>query len=177
MMNKQVKFLKATLIVVFTLFITHCGYQLRGFNNNTTLNITSIIIDHSKITMNSINDRLIHRLTDEFKDKNIQVYTHDNSADSTNKITLNSAFYSKNITSTASNKIISQFKIVFNTNFNYHSNNKLVISKQPISVERNYNYTQEQILGLDDEEETIINDILQEVTQRIIAQISIASNS
>lgn len=166
-------------ILFITVFLSSCGYQLRGYNSNNLLSIKSVFLDYSNITLSNANDKFIHKLADNLRSRDIKVITSKTGTitQSNNTIKILSSNYSKNTISSGSNKIIAQYKLLFNTSFSYIKNNKIVIKQQNISSERNYNFSENQILGIDDEEQTILNDILQEVSNRIISQISIVNTN
>lgn len=156
-----------TLVLLF--IITGCGYHLRGLNQDS-LNIEDIYIDTSKIDSNDINNLFIHNLSNNFRSKNIKILsTHD--IKSKNILELTYANYSKMIISKGSSNLVSQYKIIFNIKFNFLNNNKLILADQNITTQRNYNYTQDQILGLEDEHDVIIREIIQEVSDKVINQL------
>lgn len=168
--------LKLLLILIFIFNLSNCGYNLRGLNQ-PDLNIDSIFIDYADINLDNSNDKFIHTLANSFRAKDIVVITDENKAqyknhNNTYKLEIITANLNKNIISSGSSKLIAQYKISFYTKFNFYNKNKKILSNQIINAQRNYNYTQDQILGLDYEENTIASELLQETTDRIITQLS-----
>lgn len=165
--------IKIFISLISLILVTSCGYHLRG-SQQAKLNIKNIYLDYSNINLDTTNDRFVHLLANNLRSQNIEVMTSsDNATNSsyTYRLEILNGLFNKNIISTSSSKLISQYKITFYTKFNLYQNNTKVLSDQVINTQRNYNYTQDQILGLDSEETTISNEILQETIDRIINQI------
>ncbi len=172
---------------LITLLLSSCGFELRGWHHSK-LDISNLTLDYRGVSHTNWNNKFISGLISNLRANNINVtpvgFNHsDTSRTSSNLKTKNtiytleirSAEYTKKITSTGSNQLVAQYKLNFDAIFNIYKKNKLLFANQHINAQRNYNYKQNQILGLDYEEETITNDLIQEVTDRIINQLIVAT--
>ncbi|MBP9721756.1 MAG: hypothetical protein KBD64_01200 [Gammaproteobacteria bacterium] len=177
-MNK-LKFLAYILIIAL---LTGCGFQLRGWQKNKLI-ISNLKLDYSNINNSPINTNLVNNLIGKLRDNGIAVVsegfiitTHTKETKSAEyTLELTSADYTKKIISTGSTQSVTQYKLTFNIIFRLFKKDKLVLNNQIIHAQRNYNYQQNQILGLNYEEETITNELIQEVADRIINQFIIAA--
>lgn len=170
--------------VIITTLLSSCGFKLRGWKQ-VKLNINELYLDYTNVSHTGLNSRFINGLVSNLRSSNIKVVPYGfNNPEQTkpndknlNDYTLElvSAEYTKKINSTGSSQLVTQYKLSFNAIFKIYHKNKLILTNQMINAQRNYNYTQNQILGLDYEEETITNELIQEVTDRIINQLVIAT--
>lgn len=165
--------IKNIYIIVILLILNGCGYHLRGLNQDNLI-IKEIAIDSSKIPHNYINKLLIHNLSNKLISRNITIVSKTDKKPK-NTLELINSDYSKMIISKGSSNLVTQYKIVFNIKFNFFIDDKLVLSDQNITTQRNYNYTQDQILGLEDEQNIITQEIIQDVSDKVINQLSIAT--
>jgi outer membrane lipopolysaccharide assembly protein LptE/RlpB len=172
-MRKYNFLLKSFIISCIITTLISCGYELRGINK-TKPNIDSIYIDNQAIHLSDINERFLFNLTNNLRARNISIIT-TNTDKNNHKIEITSINYNKTVIATASSKLTTQYKLSFIVTFNFFNNNKPILSRQIVHTQRNYNYTQEQILGLENEEDIITSELLQEATDRIITQLTIAT--
>ena len=174
----RIKYIGILITIFFiTTLLASCGYQLRGYNT-TKLNLHSLYINTSDISSSDINNRFLHHLTNTLRTQEVDVKTSlQDSKQPDYILTLTGANFNKNIISTASSKLITQFKMSFIIYFNFSKaqSDKNILSNQIINVSRNYNYTQDQILGLADEEEFLIEEMISEATSRIIMQLNLTT--
>lgn len=179
MLNKNSKQNIVIFIVINLLIITltSCGFELRGLKYGK-LNINNINLEYTIANTNNININklFINQLKNSFNSQNIDINTKNKKNNYEYKLEILNTNYSKNIISTGSNQLIAQYKLAFNTEFNLYYKNKLILKNQSIITNRNYNYRQDQILGLSYQENSIINDLISETIDKIMMQIVMATN-
>ena len=179
--------LSCLLVLTMSIFLlTSCGFKLRGWQNSK-LHIDNLKLDYTHVSNTPWNNRFINGLINNLKANNINVTPYGfNHADplltktgvklnNDYTLELTSAEYTKKITSTGSSQLVAQYKLNFNANFNIYKKDTLILTNQVINAQRNYNYKQNQILGLDYEEETITNELITDVTNRLINQLVVAT--
>lgn len=177
MSTHNIKYSLQYILISCIIFgLISCGYELRGIHK-TKPNINNIYLDHSAINFSDINERFIHNLTNNLRARNISVnIISDNSSEQQDhKIKITGLSYNKTIIATASSKLTTQYKLSFIVTFSFFKNKSTVLSNQTIYTQRNYNYTQDQILGLENEEDIITSELIQEATDRLITQLTIAT--
>lgn len=157
-----VKILSSTLMILTVLLLTACGYHLRG-EMDLPSEMKSIYLEGASAP-----------LQEQFRRSlaSSQVQLVSSRAAAGTIITVSNEENLKRALSLGSSGYANQFGLEYRLNYQVtDANNKPLVTSQPVDIKREYFNNQQLILGKDNEETVIRNEMYQQAVRTIINQI------
>jgi len=158
----RVPFLKHSLLMLFVLLVG-CGFHLRGQ--------VTIPENLKKLMLTSqISDPIIQQLRVTLQKYGITVVDAGQKAPS--QLTIESLAHNTAFTTTSANTNTKQYNITYNLVFSLFSEGKPILSHAAVSSSRVLTVNSNRILGSDDEEITLKQEIQQELVQKLLTRVT-----
>ena len=157
-----VKVLSSTLMILTVLLLTACGYHLRG-----EMDLPS---EMKTIYLEGASAPLQEQFRRALASSQVQLVT--SRAAAATIITVSNEENLKRALSLGSSGYANQFGLEYR--FTYEvtdKNNKPLVTSQPVDIKREYFNNQQLILGKDNEETVIRNEMYQQAVRTIINQV------
>lgn len=158
----QVKTLSSTLVMLIALLLSACGYHLRG-EMDLPSEMKSIYLEGASAP-----------LQEQFRRSlaSSQVQLVSSRAAAGTIITVSNEENLKRALSLGSSGYANQFGLEYRLNYEVtDKNNTPLVTSQPVDIKREYFNNQQLILGKDNEETVIRNEMYQQAVRTIINQI------
>lgn len=159
-----VKILSSTLMILTVLLLTACGYHLRG-----EMDLPS---EMKTIYLEGASAPLQEQFRRALASSQVQLVT--SRAAAATIITVSNEENLKRALSLGSSGYANQFGLEYR--FTYEvtdKNNKPLVTSQPVDIKREYFNNQQLILGKDNEETVIRNEMYQQAVRTIINQVRV----
>lgn len=159
-----VKVLSSTLMILTVLLLTACGYHLRG-----EMDLPS---EMKTIYLEGASAPLQEQFRRALASSQVQLVT--SRAAAATIITVSNEENLKRALSLGSSGYANQFGLEYR--FTYEvtdKNNKPLVTSQPVDIKREYFNNQQLILGKDNEETVIRNEMYQQAVRTIINQVRV----
>ena len=157
-----VKILSSTLVILTVLFLTACGYHLRG-----AIDLPS---EMKTVYLEGASAPLVEQFKKALGSSTVQLVNSRAAAGTiilvSNEDTL------KNASSLGASGRANQYNLVYRLNYEItDANNAQIVKSQPIEIRREYFNDQQLILGKDNEEIVIRNEMYQQAVRTMINQV------
>jgi LPS-assembly lipoprotein len=157
-----VKILSSTLMILAVLLLTACGYHLRG-----AIDLPS---EMKSVYIEGASTSLQEQFRKAFASSNVQLVTSRSAAGTI--ITVSNEENLKRALSLGASGYANQYGLEYRLNYEVTDmNNKPLVTSQPISIKREYFNNQQLILGKDNEEIVIRNEMYQQAVRTIVNQV------
>jgi len=156
---------KATSLLIIFLFLTACGYQLRG--------AMKLPKGMENLYLENASGPLRDKISKALKSSKGKLVSSPKEAGIVIKI-LQEEMKTR-VSSLSSTGKANQFEFLYNLNFSvYDSSGKLLLANQPIQIQRSYFNNQQQILAQTNEEQIIRNEMYAQAVRSILIRSRIA---
>lgn len=157
--------IKHTFLLITLIFITSCGYHLRGsmdlpsnLKNIYLLGGSGQLHKVFKRTLKTSKGKLVHTT----KDADVVVEIIEEDMD-------------RRVLSLSQTGRVNEFELLYTLRFLFLDNKGQALSKkQEIEISRDYFNNQEEVLGKNNEEKTIKKEMYRQAVQSIVRRLSIA---
>jgi Rare lipoprotein B family. len=157
-----IKTLSSTLVILTVLLLTACGYHLRG-----EMDLPS---EMKSIYLEGASAPLQEQFRRALASSQVQLVTSRAAAGTI--ITVSNEENLKRALSLSSSGYANQFGLEYRLNYEVtDKNNKPLVTSQPVDIKREYFNNQQLILGKDNEETVIRNEMYQQAVRTIINQV------
>jgi LPS-assembly lipoprotein len=149
-------------MILTVLLLTACGYHLRG-----AIDLPS---EMKTIYLEGASAPLIEQFRKALGSSNVQLV--NSRADAGTIITVSNEDTLKNASSLGVSGRANQYNLVYRLNYEItDKNNTQIVKSQPIEIRRDYFNDQQLILGKDNEEIVIRNEMYQQAVRTMINQV------
>lgn len=152
----------ATLLLLLTLGA--CGWQLRGYEPGVAYSESSF--NQLKITTTSRDNAFFRRFNAALKRNNIEINDDASSVLELFKEQIDRKPLAYNRIGTPS-----QYKLSLSIEYQFKNNDEVLIARTRINSRRNYDFDENLIIAKDREQEALIREMRDELSQRIIRMI------
>jgi LPS-assembly lipoprotein len=157
-----VKTLPSTLVMLIALLLSACGYHLRG-----AMDLPS---EMKTVYLEGASEPLREQFRKALASSQVQLVSTRAAAGTI--ITVSNEENLKRSLSLASTGYANQFGLEYRLNYEVtDANNKPLVKSQPVDIKREYFNNQQLILGKDNEETVIRNEMYQQAVRTIINQV------
>jgi LPS-assembly lipoprotein len=156
-----------TLVISSLIFITSCGYQLRGSGDYAATSLSSVSIRASAAKTVAAQVRSQLQLSGVDLEKLESDYI----------LNINNESYNRSIISvSATTGRVEEYQLTLSTTVSASKKDEnTIINNETITVTRDYAYDESAVLGNDNEETTIKEDMARQAASRIIRRLNAAS--
>ena len=155
------KYLTLVFLILISVNIASCGYQLRGIDE---IKFKSISIDGGSASFNKV-------LKKKFKRKGVKIET----GNAEKILEIISDSYSKNILSLSSAGKVKEYKIKYKISYRFKVRGGEWSKQIDIETNRDYTYDDKNIIAKTKEESRIIKGMQEQLIRTITNQISISN--
>jgi LPS-assembly lipoprotein len=149
-------------MILTVLLLTACGYHLRG-----AIDLPS---EMKSVYIEGASPSLQEQFRKAFASSNVQLVTSRSAAGTI--ITVSNEENLKRALSLGASGYANQYGLEYRLNYEVTDvNNKPLVTSQPISIKREYFNNQQLILGKDNEEIVIRNEMYQQAVRTIVNQV------
>lgn len=157
-----IKTLSSTLVMLIALLLSACGYHLRG-----EMDLPS---EMKTIYLEGASAPLQEQFRKALASSQVQLVSSRAAAGTI--ITVSNEENLKRALSLGSSGYANQFGLEYRLNYEVtDKNNKPLVTSQPVDIKREYFNNQQLILGKDNEETVIRNEMYQQAVRTIINQV------
>jgi len=157
-----IKTLPSTLVIFIALLLSACGYHLRG-----AMDLPS---EMKSVYIEGASDPLREQFRKALESSNVQLVTSRATAGTVIKVSNEENL--KRALSLSSSGYANQFGLEYRLNYEItDKNDKPLVKSQPVDIKREYFNNQQLILGKDNEETVIRNEMYQQAVRTIINQV------
>lgn len=158
----SIKTLPSTFLMLMVLLLTACGYHLRG-----ELDLPD---DMKTVYMEGASPALVNQFRQALMNSSVRMV--DTRAEAGTVIMVSDEDTLKKASSLSSSGYANQFGLEYRFNYEVLDNNgKEVIASRPIEIRREYFNNQQLILGKDNEEVVVRNEMYQQAVRTMLNQI------
>lgn len=159
----MLKIVPSSVVILCFLLLSACGYHLRGAVEDLPLEMKSIYIEGAS-------DQLLDQFRNALQSSNVQLVT--SRADAGAIILISNEENLKRASSLGSSGYANQFALEYRLDYQItDKNNKPLVKSQPVDIKREYFNNQQLILGKDNEELVIRDEMYQQAVRTIINQV------
>ncbi len=157
-----VKIFSSTFVILSVLFLTACGYHLRG-----AMDLPS---EMKTIYLEGASAPLVEQFRKAIGSSSVQLVNSRAAAGTI--ITVSNEDTLKNASSLGASGRANQYNLVYRLNYEItDANDVQIVKSQPIEIRRDYFNDQQLILGKDNEEIVIRNEMYQQAVRTMINQV------
>lgn len=155
--------IRLTLTCWLCFYLNACGFHLRG-----KLDLPASL--KSMYLSTQINDPFMQQLRHRINDYGIVLTNNAKSAFT--QLTIINLSHHSSVSGISSSTNTRQYTLTYQLTFSFTIDNKLILSKQSIYSSRTLTVDANRILGSDDEEITLKQEMQQDILRQLMAQIT-----